>query len=203
MALCPFTFVGLISALHLYSLSLLFAERKPIIKPNHPTSIQKSTSQNTLTRQGVRRIPCGGLARIHSAPDIQRRACSQFVPERLCFRINQTGNATRAPGSFWGTDAFASTKRTEAHVRPVSSRKTLTLSASLSTWKRDRVRPLVFQESAQRGSNSKVETTAAERAIIGRLVGGSSLGFGEATAAERAIIGRAFSTSGGESLSTT
>ncbi|MEE8722740.1 MAG: hypothetical protein SOI38_07170 [Eggerthellaceae bacterium] len=48
-----------------------------------------------------------------------------------------------------------------------------------------------------------METTAAERAIIGRLVGGSSLGFGEATAAERAIIGRAFSTSGGESLSTT
>jgi hypothetical protein len=51
-----------------------------------------------------------------------------------------------------------------------------------------------------------VETTAVERAIIGRLVGGGSLGFGEAaavgvgsrgywetTAAQRAIIGRAFS----------
>ena len=134
-------------------------------------------------RQGVRRLPRGGLARIYSAPDIQRRVCSQFVPERLCFRINQTSSAPHAPGSF--------------------EKNADTVGISSDVAARSGTVPSFFERGFEWGNDSKVETTAAERAIIGRLVGGSSLGFGEAAAVERVIIGRAFSTSGGESLSTT
>lgn len=113
---------------------------------NTKIHITKYTHETRGAAPALRR-PSSHLQRTrHPAPRML-----PIRPGAPCFRVSQTSSAPHAPGSFWGTDAFASTRRTGAHVRPVHLRKTLTLSASLSTRKRDRVRSLRFSSEDSNG----------------------------------------------------
>lgn len=116
-------------------------------------------------------------------PDGQRHTCARFVLGHRRFRINETDRSARAPGSF--------------------EKNADTVGIAFDVEARSGTAPSFFERGFEWGNDSKVETTAAEHAAIGRLSGVGSLGVGEAAAAEPAIVGRAFSTRNSESLSTT